>query len=172
MRKLALLRHAKSSWSDPAEDDYDRPLNARGKSAAPEAGAALHSFGFSPDLILCSSAKRTRETLELAMRFMPVDPSTRITFEDKLYLATPEAMLDRVRKIDDGFKSVLLIGHCPGIHSLAATLSGKGDNAAIERLMVKYPTAALAILSFDLARWRDVGPGAGHLDQFWTPAKS
>lgn len=169
MLTLALLRHAKSSWTDPTQDDYDRPLNERGIKAAPLAGAALAKAGFVPDLILCSSAVRTRETLALASPAMNLAGATKTVFDEKLYLASPVTMMEFVRDIPQGNTSALLVGHNPGIHALALTLAGKGSTPALESLNARYPTAAVAIFFIDRDRWRDVRSGDGKLELFWTP---
>lgn len=169
MLTLALFRHAKSSWDTPTQDDFDRPLNERGLKAAPVAGAALAKAAVKPSLVLCSSAARTRETLKLAQPFIGLPKDAEIIFDDKLYLASPVTLMEAVRDIPAAHSSVLLVGHNPGLHALAATLAGKGANAALESLNLRYPTAALAVLKIDRAKWRDVRPGDGKLELFWTP---
>lgn len=168
MLTLALLRHAKSSWDDTALDDFDRPLNERGRAAAPVMGAALKKIELRPNLILCSPARRTRETLRL------VAPSLQncgadIAFADELYLTTPETLLDRVREIPAGPTSVLIVGHNPGLHGLSLLLLGAGDAKSISRLEDKFPTAGLAVFSFLHTNWRDLTPESGRLESFLTP---
>lgn len=169
MLTLALLRHAKSSWDDPTWEDFDRPLNARGLKAAPAAGAALARADVNPSLILCSSAARTRETLKLAEPLIALDKEAQIVFDDKLYLASPVTLLEVVRDIPAQHSSVLVIGHNPGLHALAAMLAGTGSSQALESLTLRYPTAALAVLKINRSKWRDVRPGDGKLELFWTP---
>lgn len=171
MLTLALLRHAKSSWDNPSQEDFDRPLNERGLKAAPAAGAALVKLSLKPDLILCSAAARTRQTLKyvLASLAPPVPPATVI--DEKLYLAGPVTLLEFLRDIPEGPTSVLVVGHNPGLHALALTLTGGGDPVARAALAVRYPTAALAILKIDRDRWRDLRPSDGKLEAFWTPKK-
>lgn len=174
MLKLALLRHAKSSWENPDSSDFDRPLNARGLHAAPEAGRHLRGLSFAPSLILCSPAARTRETLDLALPEMRLAAPPEIVFDDKLYLAPPAEMLDRLRKADAKHLSVLMVGHNPGMHNLADALAGPGPEASEalnERLSEKFPTAAIAVFTFNKKSWRDVGPRTGRLTEFWTPKK-
>ena len=168
MLSLALLRHAKSSWEASHLDDFDRPLNARGRAAAPIMGEALRSFPFTPEIILCSPAKRTRETLEL------IEPSFRhsheqVLFEDQLYLTNAETLLERLRHVPATAKTVLMIGHNPGLHEFALMLTGRGDAKSISRLEDKFPTATLAVLTFPETAWRDVGPASGRLEAFITP---
>jgi phosphohistidine phosphatase len=168
MLSLALLRHAKSSWEPSGLDDFDRPLNVRGRTAAPVMGKALTRIPFEPQLILCSPAKRTRETLEL------LEPSLKpsheqVVFDDQLYLTSPEMLLSRLRHVPPSRKAVLMIGHNPGLHGLALMLMGTGDAKSISKIEDKFPTGAVALLSFPETAWRDVRPGSGHLEVFLTP---
>ncbi len=164
MRRLLLLRHAKSSWADPGVRDHDRPLNARGRSAAPLVGRHLQGAGLVPDLVLCSSARRTCETLALLALPDTVD----VVVEHDLYLAHPETVLARVRAVDDGVTTLMVVGHNPTTHELALELAGGGDPDAIARLAAKYPTGALAVLTLP-GRWADTDAGAATLDAFVTP---
>jgi phosphohistidine phosphatase len=168
MLSLALLRHAKSSWDAGDLDDFDRPLNERGRSAAPVMGEALKSLHFEPQLILCSPAKRTRETLVLAEPNLKASGVEAI-FDDQLYLTSPETLLTRLKSVPIAHKTVLMIGHNPGLHGLALMLTGTGDAKSISRLEDKFPTAALALFTFPQVAWRDIGPASGHLEAFITP---
>lgn len=168
MLMLGLLRHAKSSWSDPGLSDFDRPLNARGEAAAPLMGKALAENGFRPDLILCSPAKRTRQTLARAAPGTSGDPP-RIIFDERLYLATAGEWLNVLRTAGDGATAVLGIGHNPGLHTLAVNLAGSGSPSDIGRLTDKFPTAAVALIEFDGDAWADIGAGKGRLQTFITP---
>jgi phosphohistidine phosphatase len=170
MLTLALLRHAKSSWDDPSLGDFDRPLNTRGLKNAPEAGMALRELGLRPDLILCSSANRTRATLDLALPELR-GPAPKIHYEEALYHASAGQLLDRLRLIGDGPSNVLLVGHNPGLHALAITLAGTGKSADLSLMQERYPTAAIAYLTFEAPRWRDIGPAKGRLEDFWTPRR-
>ncbi|MBS0234747.1 MAG: histidine phosphatase family protein [Proteobacteria bacterium] len=166
MLSLALLRHAKSSWDATDIDDFDRPLNDRGRTAAPLMGEALKEANFTPDLILCSPAQRTRETLAL------ISPSVKdvpVTFDDELYLTSQETLYERLKATPLGVKRVLMIGHNPGMHGLALFLTGTGDAKSISRLEDKFPTAALAIFTFPQTTWRELVPASGHLEAFVTP---
>jgi phosphohistidine phosphatase len=169
MLTLALLRHAKSAWDNPALGDFDRPLNARGQKNAPEAGMALRELGFRPDLILCSPAKRTRETLALVVPELRGE-APKIAFEDALYHASASHMLDRLHQLS-GARTVLLVGHNPGIHALALTLAGRGDGADMALLSDRYPTSGIVLLTFEAANWRDIAAAKGHLLTFWTPRR-
>lgn len=166
MKRLYLLRHAKSSPGDPGQDDHARPLNGRGRRAAARIGELLASGGNALDLALCSSAKRTRETLELVLEGLGVPLDVEI--ERELYLASSESLLARVRELPDGVANVLLVGHNPGIGELAERLAKRGPAEALAGLREKFPTAALAILRLEGARWSDAGRGA-QLESFVLP---
>jgi phosphohistidine phosphatase len=168
MLRLALLRHAKSSWDNPDLDDFDRPLNERGRNTAPVMGQMLASLKFKPDVILCSSAKRTRETLACCEPHLKGSATTAIV-DDGLYLASAADILDRIRKVASPATSVLVIGHNPGLHTLAARLAISGDAGQIARLGDKFPTAALAVYSFPQASFAELDPKSGHLEAFITP---
>ena len=168
MLSLGLLRHAKSSWDDSNLDDFDRPLNERGRAAAQIMGEALKELHFVPQLILCSPAKRTRETLQLVSPRLQ-GPAAEVDFDDRLYLTSPDALYGRLKAVPIDAKSVLMIGHNPGLHGLALMLMGTGDAKSISRLEDKLPTAALAVFTFPQVAWRDLIPAAGRLEAFITP---
>lgn len=168
MLRLALLRHAKSSWDSPELDDFDRPLNDRGRGAAPVMGQMLASLNFKPDVILCSPAKRTRETLTCIEPTFTSRPAS-IMFDDALYLASAADILERIRAVAAPAAPVLVIGHNPGLHTLATRLAQSGDSGQLARLNSKFPTAALAVFSFPHASWADVDHYSGHLEAFITP---
>lgn len=163
MPRLILLRHAKSAWDDPALADHDRPLNRRGRTAArlmakPVAEAA-------PDLVLCSTARRTRETVERMVE-AGAFPAGRVVHDRELYHATPAAILAVVRARAADHPSVMVVGHNPGLHELAAAMATAGDDEARAALAAKFPTAALAVLDLENAEWQ---PGAARLIRFVTP---
>ncbi|MET0640374.1 MAG: histidine phosphatase family protein [Hyphomicrobium sp.] len=166
MLSLALLRHAKSSWDATDIEDFDRPLNERGRSAAPVMGAALKDLNFTPELILCSPAKRTRETLALISSFVK---DCEVAFDEELYLTSQDRLYGRLKAVPVGIKKVLMIGHNPGMHGLALHLAGTGDAKSLSRLEDKFPTAALALFSFEQDFWRDLLPASGRLEAFTTP---
>src|SRR5262245_3633053 len=118
MLTLLLLRHGKSSWDDPALEDFDRPLSKRGIKASRLMGSYLGTEGPRPDLILCSSAARTRETLALVLEEM-AGPPPKVQYEEGLYLATPTVLAGRLRRIPKGGRHVMLVGHNPGMQALA-----------------------------------------------------
>ena len=170
MRQLLLLRHAKSSWDDPRLSDHARPLNARGKRAASGMAAAMRELGLAPDIVLVSSARRTLQTLEA---LAPIEGSPLVEPMDDLYLANWPSLLSVLRGLPETARSVLLIGHNPGLHELAMALIGPegmaGGNQAALRLADGYPTAALTEFAIALP-WRLLEAGGGRILRFMTPA--
>jgi len=136
-RRLYLLRHAKSSWKERGLADHDRPLAGRGRRAAKAIGRHLREHGIEPELVLCSSSTRTRETLE---RIGLAD--ARVEIESDLYAARADTLLARLRKIPPDVRSVMVIGHNPGLQELALLLVRDGHE-----LETKFPTGALATLA-------------------------
>ncbi len=167
MLTLILLRHAKSSWSDPTLADHDRPLGKRGLADAPLLGKAMAEHGIEPELVLCSSARRTRDTLDLVLPKLRVKP--KVIYEEALYHARPEDMLDMLHALQPGAACVMLIGHNPEIQSIALDLVGSGPKRFRERLRMKYPTAALAVINFANGPWKNVAVNSGALNLFLTP---
>ncbi len=167
MLTLSLLRHAKSSWKNPTLPDRERPLSTRGMSDAPVMGRAMTERGIDPELVLCSSARRTVDTLDLLLPELKVEPE--VTYEDGLYHASPEDMLDMLRAIPPGASSVLMVGHNPEIEALAGDLIGSGPKHMRDRLREKYPTGALAVLNFAAGLWSSVDVNSGSLSLFLTP---
>lgn len=168
MLHLALLRHAKSSWDNLRLTDIERPLNARGEAAAPVMGRHIASLGFKPDLILCSTAKRTCQTLELIAPHLSLEDC--VTRHDQdIYDASAADLLDILQHRGGGSHRILLIGHNPGLQNLALQLAGSGDAGLLALMADKFPTAALVILSFELPHWRDLKPGLGRLETFTAP---
>jgi phosphohistidine phosphatase len=170
MRQLLLLRHAKSSWDDPRLADHARPLNARGRRNAAAMADAMRDLGLVPDVVLVSSARRTLQTLEA---LSPIEGSPLVEPMDALYLAPWQALLDTLRGVRETARSVLLIGHNPGLHELALALAGPAAMASggpmAERLAHSYPTAALTEFSIALP-WRSLEPGGARLLRFLVPA--
>jgi phosphohistidine phosphatase len=127
-------------------------------------GAHLRESAWLPDVVLCSSARRTCETAAL----LDLPPSTELVVEHDLYLAEPDTVLHRVRAVDDRATTVLVIGHNPTMHEVALDVVADGDTEDLRRLGEKYPTGALAVVEFD-GVWPAVAPGTGHLLSFVTP---
>ncbi|MEP7074629.1 MAG: histidine phosphatase family protein [Acidobacteriota bacterium] len=152
MKKLLLLRHAKSSWAKPNVADFDRPLNERGLAAAPLMGGKISREGLIPDLILSSPAERARNTAEL-VRFGGRLESE-IRYDDRIYEASPQTLQGILTEINRQFISAMLVGHNPGIEGLIRLLTGVSE---------EMPTAALAEIDLNIENWKDIGPGVGDL---------
>ncbi len=166
-RRLFLLRHAKSNWKDPSLDDFDRPLNKRGREAAPAMGQMMTDQGWEPGLILCSAAKRTQQTLDRILAKLESTPELDVS--EGLYLASASHILKQVQASPDTHNSLMVIGHNPGIEILANDLSAYGDVDVLNRLYQKYPTAALSVIDFDVDKWRKIGAHKGKLEAFIRP---
>ena len=164
MLTLYLLRHAKSDWSDHSLADAMRPLSARGRRDALLLAAFLEGAHVHPDLVLCSTATRTRETLELLIAALG---NARVELEEGLYGASVEALLDRLRAVPDAVASVMLIGHNPGLQELALRLTKPGKRRAA--LEAKFPTAALATIQPTTTSWRKLDPSSSRLSGYTTP---
>jgi phosphohistidine phosphatase len=167
MLTLSLLRHAKSSWSNPALPDRERPLATRGVTDAPLMGKAMAERGIDPELVLCSSARRTRDTLELVMPELRVEP--KVVYVDALYHASPEEMLEMLHGIQPGANRVMLVGHNPEIQAFALDLVGSGPKHFRDRLSTKYPTAGLAVINFVSGLWKSISVNSGTLNLFLSP---
>jgi phosphohistidine phosphatase len=152
MATLHLLRHAKSSWADEDLTDHERPLAPRGRRAATAIAEHLREHGVAPELVLCSSARRARETLELVAPGL--GPVARVLIEDGLYGATAEDLLDRLHEVPASTASVMLVGHNPAMQDLALALAAPG--AEVERLRAKFPTGAFATLRITAGGWADL----------------
>lgn len=168
MLTLMLLRHAKSSWDGPALDDFERPLAKRGIKAAPQIGCWIATHGLAPDLVLCSGAIRTRATLALLLPELAAQPA-KIAYDDALYLAAPADLMDTVRRIRPPARTALVVGHNPGLHALALSLTRGGAKPELAALAQGFPTAALAVLRFHTKHWQDVGHGSAELAHFVSP---
>jgi phosphohistidine phosphatase len=166
MHQLLLLRHAKSSWDDASLPDRERSLNKRGRRAAAAMREAMRGLGLAPDVILVSPARRTRETLEA---LEPWDDTPLVEPMEVLYLATAAQLLGVVRDVGETVRSVMLIGHNPGMYEFGVSLTGRSSvSDAANRLLAGFPTGALA--EFAVASpWRQLGAGGGQLVRFLTP---
>jgi phosphohistidine phosphatase len=169
MRQLLILRHAKSSWDDPQLSDHARPLNARGRKSASAMRDAMQELGLVPDIVLVSSARRTLQTLEA---LEPWDEQPLVEPMDQLYLADASQLLGVLREVSETARSVMLIGHNPGLHDLAMLLVGpaamdvRGSNAS--RLIEGYPTGALTEFSI-AGPWSQLGEGGGRMLRLLAP---
>jgi phosphohistidine phosphatase len=166
MHQLLLLRHAKSSWDDASLPDRERSLNKRGRRAADAMREAIRGLGLAPDVILVSPARRTRETLEA---LEPWDDTPLVEPVDALYLATAAQLFGVVRDQSETIRSIMLIGHNPGMHEFGVSLAGRTSlSDATNRLLAGFPTGALA--EFAIASpWRQLSAGGGQLVRFLTP---
>jgi len=167
MRRLVLLRHAKSDRASAGHGDHDRPLAARGRSTAPQIGGYLARHKLIPEHVVCSTAKRTRETWELVAAAWPKPPP--VNFERRLYEADPEDIIEVIRATRSDARSLLVVGHNPGLHEAANLLVASGDLDARERLKEKLPTAGLVVIDFAFGSWDKVHPDSGRLDRFLVP---
>ncbi|MDB5641977.1 MAG: phosphoglycerate mutase [Hyphomicrobiales bacterium] len=167
MLRLILLRHAKAA-PQAGGGDSERPLTQRGRGDAQRVGDYLAGHGLFPDLAAVSTAKRTRETLELALETFG-EPCP-VAAEPRLYLAETPILLELLRATPSFVQVLLAVGHNPGCHEFAMLMVGHGDPVARARLEAGFPTAAFAVIDFEAANWAEVRPGSGVLDRFVTPA--
>jgi phosphohistidine phosphatase len=165
MHTLYLLRHAKSSWADQTLPDRERPLARRGSRDAKRIAKHLVRLGIEPELVLCSSAERPRETLELVRPALGTTSTVRL--EAELYAASADELLERIRAVPETVASVMLIGHNPGLQDLALVLASAG--AELRRLEAKLPTAALATLTLANTTWRQLSQADAVLAAYVVP---
>jgi phosphohistidine phosphatase len=167
MLTLSLLRHAKSSWKNPTLPDRERPLASRGVADAPVMGRAMAERGIDPELVLCSSARRTVDTLDLVLPELKVEP--KVLYKDALYHASPVEMLQMLREIQPGANRVMIVGHNPELQAFALDLIGSGPKQLRDKLREKYPTAGLAVINFTAGLWSSVDVNSGSLKLFLVP---
>jgi phosphohistidine phosphatase len=167
MIRLYLLRHAKASRDDPKLADFDRPLAERGKRDAKALARWFETSATLPDLILCSPSLRTRQTLDA---LLPILGARMPVYDPRIYDASASDLVEIVATLPPGAASALLIGHNPGIQTLALLLSGSGETGLLVGLAEKYPTGTLAILSTRLRHWSEARAGTFHLVNFIRPA--
>lgn len=165
MRRLILMRHAKSSWADPGQRDLDRPLNKRGRRGAALVGAWLKRRGYRPKQALVSTARRTQETWA---QLVAAAGAAETSYLPELYNAGPEALLAALRQAPD-VPVVLMLGHQPGVGAFAARLLAEAPGEAIAKDFAKYPTAATAVIDFDADDWGGVDWRGGTLTDFVVP---
>ncbi|MFH8663067.1 SixA phosphatase family protein [Streptomyces afghaniensis] len=164
-RRVVIFRHAKDDRS--AEADHDRPLADSGRKDAPVAGRWLAGSGIAPDLALCSTAARCRETWKLAVPELPQRPRT--VYEDRLYEASIGELIAVLHEISDEVNDLVLIGHNPGTHGLADALAGEAEGDLLPRMNRSgFPPSAMAVLAFN-GSWRALEHGVGRLVAFWAP---
>ena len=166
MKTLTLLRHAKSNWDDPVSRDIDRPLNERGRRAARTVAEEMRALGLAFDRAVASPARRVVETIEeVAGVLGPLDPQ----YDQRLYLAAPDTLLDVIRATDDGVRRLLLVAHNPGLEMLALRLARKGAGGLRAEIEVKYPTGPVAEIELPVKSWADVKEGEATITRFIRP---
>ena len=165
MKRLFLLRHAKAA-PDEGGGDHERPLAERGRRDAPQIGREIARQGFLPDLILCSTARRTVETMDLVLPFLLPKPPVKL--EPGLYHAEATVILSRVARLEDGVAAALFVGHNPGLEELAAHLAG--DSRIGRQLGAGMPTCAFAAFTSDATSWRSAAEGTWTAGAYMRPA--
>lgn len=167
VKTLFLARHAKSSWNDSDLRDHERPLNGRGRKSAPKVGAYMQEQGWFPQIVLSSSSQRTRETWALLAEGLDGEPE--VIFSDEMYLAGAGSLMGLIQSLPDTADAVMLLGHNPGMHSVADMLAGSGQDRHLEMLEYNFPTGALAVFEFDTRLWRECRAKSGTLIDFVIP---
>ena len=160
MKIIYLVRHAKSSWDSPEVDDFQRPLNNRGKVDAPKMGKFLHTLQIQPDLVMSSPAERAIKTAKKVAAQLGIDKREIIT-NKSIYHAWPDRLLKTIVELDDQHTSVMLFGHNPGLTEFSNQLTG----GSIDNI----PTTGIVGISFEVGFWRDIGYKAGQLLFFYYP---
>lgn len=155
MKQLLLMRHAKSSWENPAESDFDRTLNERGKKDAPEMAQRIKKKEFNPQLLVCSPAKRTQKTARIVAEVLGYNEK-KIELETSMYDADISDLLYTIRSFDDDCNRVMMIGHNPGFTGLIGILTPS--------LIANLPTSGVALIQFDLKSWKQVANQSGTLE--------
>jgi len=167
MKRLCIMRHAKSDWSNPALSDAERTLNARGVKSADFLAGFIIDQGWTPDHALCSTAVRARSTIKpLAER---LGAKCGIDYRDDLYMAMPNDLLSFIRDLDDGNETVLIVAHNPGLEMLAVNLANDESSKFAEQMADHFPTGALAVFSFNVDSWSDVKSGTGDVLFYGKP---
>jgi len=169
MKRLYLLRHAKAVPADPQLDDHARELTVRGMHDASAIARYIRKNSFEPQLVMASTSARTRQTADLVLR----EIEARAEYREALYLADPEKILGLIQAAQPSISDLMVIGHNPGLEELAGKLARepvrRKERARRDVLEEKFPTAALAVLDFDIGKWRDISPGEGKLADFVRP---
>ncbi|GAU68489.1 hypothetical protein SSP35_07_02940 [Streptomyces sp. NBRC 110611] len=164
-RRIVLLRHAKAEWSDIS--DHERPLADRGRKDAPVAGRWLAGAGITPDLTLCSTSARTRETWKLVVSELPQRPRT--VYDERLYEVSLGELIALLNETSDDVDDLMLVGHNPCVHALADALAGEAEGDLLSRMNRSgFPTASMAVLTFN-GSWKAVEHGVGRLVAYWAP---
>ena len=161
MKRLTVLRHAKSSWKDRELDDFDRPLNGRGRKAARRIGREISERGMHFDFVLASPAARIRETIDGISEHHRLNAP--MHFEPRIYMARVAELIELISTVPDEKSSVLLVGHNTSAERLVAKLSADDETGLRRRVEEKFPTAALAAIELPIKSWKDVQPECGRL---------
>ncbi|MDX3901662.1 MAG: histidine phosphatase family protein [Sphingobium sp.] len=167
MKRLTLLRHAKSDWDDPVARDFDRPLNRRGRKAALLVGQYARSRKMAFDHLVASPAARVMQTLEVF--FEGYGQTLEAQWDRRIYLASPATLIDVIRDLPENAETALMAGHNPGLEDLILELVPDDAGPLREDVEVKFPTASLAVLDLNVDRWADVADGCGALISFTRP---
>lgn len=167
MRRLILFRHAKAEAHGIRDDDHDRLLTEEGREAARGMGAWLEAEGIVPDLVVCSTSARTRQTWKEAKAAF--DPEPPVIFEELIYEASAETLLEVVRNADGDVQTLMLVGHNPGIEHLTLLLAESAEPDVAERFEKKFPTAGIAVLDFEDTPWAAIEEKQAWLYAFETP---
>ncbi len=166
MRRLLLLRHAKTERTGPGERDRDRKLTPRGRADASVIGAYMARHGLVPDLVLVSPVTRVEETWALLATAFAKAP--RVVKDERIYNASPEKLISVIRETRNAH-ALLVVGHNPGLHDLAVGLIASGDVEARERVSEKLPTSGLVVIDLPFDAWSRLHPNAGRLERFVSP---
>ena len=166
MLHLYVMRHSKSSWSDPSLDDFDRPLSKRGKNNAKLICEFFIKKNYKFDYVLVSSANRTKKTLSILLK--KIATPRKIFSSKKLYLANEDRIIELIKKIPKKYKSILLINHEPTVRNLAKALTKNQNNNHFKLLNYKFPTSAFAKINFDLIEWKEI-KNNGLIKEFIRP---
>lgn len=158
MKKIYILRHAKSSWDNPVLADFDRPLNERGSRTADFMGELIHKSDFQPELILSSPATRAKETANIIKKTARLQ--SEIKFEENIYEASPQTLLKIISDLNENLQSVMLVGHNPGLEGLIKILTGESHS---------MPTAGLAIVDLNVVKWKEADLDSGKLRDLIRP---
>ncbi|QES46928.1 histidine phosphatase family protein [Streptomyces venezuelae] len=165
--RLLVVRHAKAVPKDAAED-FERGLSERGRADAPEAGRWLADTGLGADLVLCSPARRTRQTWQLIAPVLPDPPPA--VYDDRLYNAAPSTLVSVLGERGADLGRLMLVGHNAGIHELASALCGSGPQELLDRLRDGLPTSGVVVVDLP-GGWQDLTPGEGRFTALWSPAR-
>jgi len=167
MARLLLLRHARAAWAEPGMRDFDRPLDKSGRVDADAVGAVIMAGAYVPDLVICSGARRAKETWEAVAKHL--HPTTTARYTDELYITDSTGYLNLIRDIGD-LNSLMIVGHNPMIEDVCFALAREGNDAATEARSSGFPACGLAVIDLPGA-FADTAPGRGFLEAFHTPAE-